>query len=84
VIVIGGDTAYDDGSKNYYSWDTVYYLFEELNDGLGRLVPMVYSIGNHDVGFHAMSRVKINMDNEEDIPYYFSFNPHHTLLINDS
>jgi metallophosphoesterase superfamily enzyme len=80
AIIIGGDDAYDDGYKTcYYSWDTVYYLFEEINQKLKRLVPLVFSIGNHDVGYHALADVKINFDDVENVPYYFTFNPQHTL-----
>jgi hypothetical protein len=63
VIIIGGDDAYDDGDKTcYYSWDTLYFLFEGINRKLDRLVPLIFSVGNHDVGYHALASVKINFE----------------------
>jgi len=44
----------------YYSWDNFYNLFEDLNNKLGRLVPIIMSIGNHDVGFDSMATVQIS------------------------
>lgn len=56
VLLIGGDIAYDDGmSTCFYSWDNFYDIFEGLNRNLTRIVPMVLTIGNHDVGFDALS-----------------------------
>jgi hypothetical protein len=62
----------------FYSWDTFYDLMDILNDKLGRIVPLILTIGNHDVGYNALADVKINFNNIEKIPYYFSFHPQHT------
>lgn len=79
MILIGGDNAYDDGMNTcFYSWDDMYELFEELNNRVDRLVPLVLSIGNHDVGYDALSDVKIDFNDPTDLPYYFLFNPQHT------
>jgi hypothetical protein len=65
VIIIGGDVVYDDGMKNcYYSWDTFYDLFDILNNKLNRIVPMIMTIGNHDVGYNALANVKVNFNDE--------------------
>lgn len=55
-------------------------MLDILNNKLNRLVPVVFSVGNHDVGYHALASVKIDFKDIEDIPYYFLFNPQHTLL----
>jgi len=61
IIIIGGDNTYDDGMRTcYYSWDNFYNLFDELNDKLNRLVPLVMSVGNHDVGFDSMATTEIS------------------------
>ncbi len=61
IIIIGGDNTYDDGMRTcWYSWDNFYSLFDDLNKNLGRLVPIVMSVGNHDVGFDSMATVQIN------------------------
>lgn len=60
VIILGGDTVYDDGMRScYYSWDNFYRMFEPVYEKLNRLVPIVMSIGNHDVGFDAFSAANI-------------------------
>ncbi len=77
IIVLGGDIAYDDAMRScYYSWDTVYYMFEPIYEKLDRLVPLIFSVGNHDVGFDALSTLDIIRTNEE-IPLFFVFNPQH-------
>lgn len=56
VIVLGGDTTYDDGMRSCYSnWDELYSMFEKIYEKIGRLVPLVMSVGNHDVGFDALT-----------------------------
>jgi predicted MPP superfamily phosphohydrolase len=64
IIVLGGDIAYDDAMRScYYSWDTVYYMFEPIYEKLDRLVPLIFSVGNHDVGFDALSTLDIQRTN---------------------
>jgi len=54
VILVGGDLAYDNGMPScYYSWDEFLRMFESINDYQGRLVPLMVSVGNHDLGFNA-------------------------------
>ncbi len=61
IIIIGGDNTYDDGMRTcWYSWDNFYALFDDLNKKLGRLVPIIMSVGNHDVGFDSMATVEIS------------------------
>ena len=56
IIILGGDTVYDDGMRSCYdSWDNFYNMFEPIYEELGYLVPLVMSIGNHDVGFDALT-----------------------------
>jgi len=62
AIMVGGDLAYDNGLRAcYYSWDLFLWMFESLNDKMGRVVPLMFSIGNHDLGFNAMQDVKIDI-----------------------
>jgi metallophosphoesterase superfamily enzyme len=61
VIIIGGDTAYDNAMRTcYYSWDNFYNIFEDLNKKLNRIVPIILTVGNHDVGFDAFATVEID------------------------
>jgi Phosphodiesterase/alkaline phosphatase D len=75
VLIIGGDAAYDNGLHNcWHSWDLFLKMYEDLSDSVGRTLPIIVGVGNHDVGFHAHANVTIPTD---DIPYYFYFLPQH-------
>jgi hypothetical protein len=79
VIILGGDTSYDDGMRSCYSsWDDFYSLFEPVyaHPKINRLIPLVLSVGNHDVGFDALTQNKIITTNEE-LPLFFVLNPQH-------
>lgn len=77
IIILGGDIAYDDADRScYYSWDTVYRMFEPVYEELDRLIPIVMSIGNHDVGFDALTDNKM-AQTSEDYPLFFVYNPQH-------
>lgn len=67
VVILGGDIAYDDGMKTcFYSWDNLYDIFsDELNEKLNRLVPLIMSVGNHDVGFNALADVDFDEDDAD-------------------
>ena len=61
IIILGGDTVYDDGMRACFnSWDQFYLMFDEVNTKLDRIVPLVLSVGNHDVGFDAMTENTIS------------------------
>ena len=80
VIIVGGDNAYDDGMRTcYYSWDSIYDLMDELNSKLGRIVPLIMTVGNHDVGYNALATVELDFNDTDNLPYYFSWNPQHTI-----
>lgn len=65
VVLLGGDLAYDNNIKHcYYCWDSFFRMFEELNKRVGRLVPLVMSIGNHDAGLDVDSQRKLSIDEE--------------------
>lgn len=77
IILIGGDIAYDDAMRScYYSWDTVYAMFEPIYTSLDRLVPIIFNVGNHDVGFDALTSNQISTT-KENLPLFFVFNPQH-------
>lgn len=77
IIILGGDIAYDDGERScYYSWDTIYSMFQPVYKKLDRLVPIVMSVGNHDVGFDALTDNTIKKT-QEGYPLFFVYNPQH-------
>jgi hypothetical protein len=80
VLIIGGDNAYDNGMRTcFYSCDNLYDIFNSLNRDLNGMVPVIFSVGNHDVGFDALAGVKIDFSNTENLPYYFLYYPQHKL-----
>ena len=75
VLIVGGDAAYDDGLQAcWYSWDLYLEGFEKYNALRNRTVPFIVSVGNHDVGFNAMSNATLN---QNELPLYFYFLPQH-------
>lgn len=78
AILIGGDVGYDNGIKHcYYSWDLLLETFEQQFTQVGRLIPFIFSVGNHDVGYNDNANYNITVSEEEG-PYYFSFFPQST------
>jgi hypothetical protein len=72
VIIIGGDVAYDNGNKHcYYSWDLMLWDFEAEFKQIGRIIPFIFSVGNHDVGKSSMSSVNLTVS-PQDGPLYFT------------
>ena len=75
VVLVGGDIVYDNGDFNcYYCWD--YYLdqFDQLNQQVGRLIPLVLAVGNHDIGQNDFQF--LNLDKNKN--YFFLLFPQHT------
>ena len=78
VIVMGGDLAYDNNIRScYYTWDGFLTPLENIGHKLGKLVPMIFSVGNHEVGLNDYSGVDVPID--EDGPIYFSWFAQHTI-----
>lgn len=62
LILIGGDVAYDNANPYcYYCWDLLLYAFEAEFKKLGRVVPFIFSVGNHDVGYVASATLNITL-----------------------
>lgn len=62
IIIIGGDITYDDANINcYYSWDGVLNLFTNSFQNIGRTIPIIIGVGNHDVGMNALSGASIKV-----------------------
>jgi len=62
AIMIGGDLSYDNGMRScYYSWDLFINMFEGVNENLKRVVPIILSVGNHDLGFNALQDAEIDI-----------------------
>ena len=79
VILVGGDIVYDNGDFScYYCWD--YYLsqFDELNKKLGKLIPLILAIGNHDIGQTHFQFLGVDPYKN----YFFLYFPQHTKLNN--
>lgn len=50
---MGGDIAYDDNMPACaYTWDYFLGMYGKLTTTLGYLMPIVSTVGNHDVGLN--------------------------------
>jgi 3',5'-cyclic AMP phosphodiesterase CpdA len=75
IIVLGGDIAYDDGMLScYYSWDRLFSLFEDRFRALNRIIPIIFAVGNHDVGFNSYATTGNNQDRNKN---FFKYLPQH-------
>ncbi|CAD8159556.1 unnamed protein product [Paramecium octaurelia] len=75
AILIGGDIAYDNGNVHcYYSFDLLLSVFESQFAKVGRLIPFIFSVGNHDVGFNDYAKYNITVSDERG-PLYFTYFP---------
>ena len=78
IMAIGGDLSYDDGEPTcYFTWDNMLRSFAQSTLTAGRLVPFLFSIGNHDVGLNPLSNRDLKIDLEG--PLYMIFFPQHTV-----
>jgi len=76
ILVIAGDAGYDEGLTTcYYSFDLFLWYFEDMYDQIGRLVPFVIGIGNHDIGYNALANPTI--ESNEEGPMFYLFLPQH-------
>jgi hypothetical protein len=83
VILSGGDIAYDNGMCTcYFAWDFFFKPYEELNKKLGRLVPLVFAVGNHDVGVDHLSGRGVKVD--AGGPLYMVYFPQHSRVVNNT
>ena len=74
IILIGGDVTYDNGHIHcYYSNDLFLNIFEEQFAYMGRVVPFILSVGNHDVGFNDYANYNISVSNEKGPLYFILF-----------
>ena len=51
IIQIGGDISYDNGMPNCYTcWDLFFTQYKALCEAHRKIIPLILSVGNHDVG----------------------------------
>jgi len=72
AVIVGGDVSYDDGHAYcYHTFDLTMKIFENnINSKVGRLVPLIVAVGNHDVGWNSFAKVNVTVD--ENGPSYYS------------
>lgn len=74
VFFIGGDIAYDNNMPACaYTWDYFFKMYEGMVDQIGYLMPMVLTVGNHDVGLNELPGINITIDNYG--PAFFVYFP---------
>jgi len=64
----------------YFAWDFFFKPYEELNQKLGRLVPLMFAVGNHDVGVDSLSGKEVRTTPEG--PLYMVYFPQHSRVEN--
>jgi len=80
AILVAGDLAYDNGMRScYYSHDLFIGMFETLNTKMNRIIPLMFSVGNHDLGFSAFQETKIDITQN----IYYTFYPQHSKTAAD-
>ncbi len=53
IIFMGGDIAYDNNIPACaYTWDFFLNMIEGISNQVGYIIPLVLSVGNHDVGIN--------------------------------
>jgi hypothetical protein len=57
----------------YYTWDYVLWTLERTTEKLGYLIPIVYSIGNHDIGLNPLAERIVPVTAKG--PAYFTYFP---------
>jgi hypothetical protein len=75
-ISVGGDIAYDNNIIDcYWTWDWLLRNYQDVCSRLGRLVPLVMTIGNHDIGLNGLPQRKVYLRDGQALPIYFSYFP---------
>jgi len=60
ILFIGGDIAYDDNMNScYYTWDWYFNELEIVFGRIGYIFPVVWAVGNHDVGLNENPGINI-------------------------
>lgn len=79
VIVVGGDIVYDDAERScYFAWDSLLRTFTTSMISHDRLIPLMFSVGNHDVGLNSLPSRNITLSVEKS-PIYMMYFPQHTV-----
>jgi len=77
VFVFGGDIAYDNAMCTcWFAWDYFLKPFEKANEDAKRLIPLVFAVGNHDVGVDSLSGRSVKTTPQG--PYYMVYFPQHS------
>jgi hypothetical protein len=60
LLFVGGDNAYDDNMNScYYTWDWYFWELEASFAKLGYMFPVIWAVGNHDVGLNENPGINI-------------------------
>jgi len=60
IWFVGGDNAYDDNLNTcFYTWDWYLGDIEKIFSEIGYMFPIVWAVGNHDVGLNELPGINI-------------------------
>lgn len=71
IFFMGGDVAYDNNIPACaYTWDFFLSMIEGISNELGYIMPIVLTVGNHDVGLNELSGINISLDSTAYFKYF--------------
>jgi acid phosphatase type 7 len=74
IFFMGGDVAYDNNIPACaYTWDFFLNMIEGISNEVGYIIPLVLTVGNHDVGLNELSGINITLDKT---PFFIYFPQH--------
>ena len=71
IFFMGGDIAYDNNIPACaYTWDFFLSMIEGISNEVGYIIPLVLTVGNHDVGLNELSGTNVSLDNTAYFKYF--------------
>ena len=82
LIFVGGDIAYDNAFPEWYRWYDhlllrLPYQVKDENSGAVKVIPLLFSTGNHDLGVNSYSEHKFKFD--DTTPAFKHYFPQNTF-----
>lgn len=78
LVLLGGDLAYDNNILGcYWTWDLFLDQIDLLNERVGRLVPVILAVGNHDYGLNPNPKRELKLRENHLTPVFLSYFPQH-------
>ena len=78
IILIGGDIAYDNNFATWFYWydhvlKRLNYLKKNDEVNATRVIPLILTVGNHDLGVNTYSERDLLQDEDDSKPVFKHF-----------